>query len=84
MTVTTPWALARMTPYPLTDPTPVAEVRLDPVSQRAVYIGPGGRPIEAGKHGTNKQTSRSLATGGGDGKSPTSSDDTASTDYDSD
>ncbi|MEU9889735.1 putative ATP-grasp-modified RiPP [Sphaerisporangium sp. NPDC051011] len=73
-----------MTPYPLAETVPYTAVRLDPDSQQAVYVGPGGQPIEAGKHGTNKQTSRSLTTGGGDGQDPTPSDDTAATDYDSD
>jgi putative ATP-grasp target RiPP len=84
--MTTPWALDHLTPLPPADQTPVySVVRLNPDSQQAVYLDPAGRPIEAGKHGTNKETSKSLPTGGGDdGSKPQSSDDTVQTDYSDD
>ncbi|TDE41309.1 putative ATP-grasp-modified RiPP [Nonomuraea mesophila] len=80
-----PWALDHAAPMPSADVEPYAAVGLDPVTQQAVYVGPAGETIEAGKHGTNKQTSKSLSTSGsGDGKTPQRSDDTVQTDYDTD
>ncbi|MFD8528435.1 putative ATP-grasp-modified RiPP [Streptosporangium canum] len=83
-----PWGLTRSAPFTSTAPAPAApyKVELDPVTQTGVYRDAmTGRLIEAGKHGTNKQTSRSQRTGGsGDGKGPQPSDQTTVTDYDND
>jgi hypothetical protein len=49
-----------------------------------VYVGPGGEPIKAGKHGTNKATKKSERTGGGDGKNPQPTDQVEVQDYDDD
>ncbi|WP_067171252.1 putative ATP-grasp-modified RiPP [Microtetraspora niveoalba] len=83
MNTGTPWALGRMVPQ-ATSFLPHTSVHLDPDTQQGVYVGPGGTPIEAGKHGTNRQTAGCLATGGSDGNAPAPADDTASTDYDKD
>lgn len=79
-----PWGLSRMSPVPSAAPASYGAVHLDPVTQQAVYVGPGGKPIEAGKHGTNKQTSKAQKTGGGDGKDPTPPDETTVIDFDDD
>jgi putative ATP-grasp target RiPP len=79
-----PWGLTRMTPLPPASPFLYASIHLDPVSQQAVYVGPGGEPIKAGKHGTNKATKKKEKTGGGDGKDPQPADQTEVQDYDDD
>lgn len=79
-----PWGLSRMSPIPPAAAVSYSAVRLDPVTQQAVYVGSDGKPIEAGKHGTNKQTSKTQKTGGGDGQNPRPPDETTVTDYDND
>ncbi|MEU4223595.1 putative ATP-grasp-modified RiPP [Nonomuraea sp. NPDC026600] len=80
-----PWGLTRLSPLPAASPAFYESVHLDPRSQRAVYVGPGGQPIEAGKHGTNKETKKKEKTGSrGDGKDPTPPDEVEVTDYDND
>lgn len=81
MNGTVPWGLTQAVPLPPPEADPHILVGLCPHTQQGVYVGPGGEPIQAGKHGTNRQTSGCLATGGGDGKDPRPADDTASTDY---
>ncbi|MEV5407981.1 putative ATP-grasp-modified RiPP [Thermopolyspora sp. NPDC052614] len=76
-----PWGLTRMRPLGPPVEAAYTEVRLDPSTQRGVYIGHDGRPIEAGKHGTSKEQKRSQHTGGGDGNSPTPPDDTEIIEY---
>lgn len=76
-----PWGLTQAVPFPRVEAASHTLVGLAPDTQQGVYVGPGGAPIEAGKHGTNQKTSGCLATGGGDGKDPQPADDTASTDY---
>ncbi|MGW4662143.1 putative ATP-grasp-modified RiPP [Streptosporangium sandarakinum] len=80
-----PWGLALSVPVLPADVVPY-RVELDPVTQAGVYRDAmTGQIIEAGKHGTNKQTSKSQTTGGaGDGKGPQPSDQTKVTDYDTD
>ncbi|MER6827556.1 putative ATP-grasp-modified RiPP [Streptosporangium sp. NPDC000563] len=83
-----PWGLTRSVPFALAEITLAVpyRVELDPVTQTGVHRDvTTGRLIEAGKHGTNKQTSRSQKTGGGgDGSAPQPSDQTTVTDYDTD
>ncbi|MFC7386295.1 putative ATP-grasp-modified RiPP [Sphaerisporangium rhizosphaerae] len=43
-----PWGLTRMSPLPPASSFSYSTVRLDPVSQQAVHVGPGGEPIKAG------------------------------------
>ncbi|MET8156739.1 putative ATP-grasp-modified RiPP [Sphaerisporangium sp. NPDC005289] len=80
-----PWGLTRSTPFASPTATPY-RVELDPATQTGVYRdATTGRLVEAGKHGTNKQTSKTERTGGsGDGRDPQPSDQTTVTDYDSD
>ncbi|MFG1879143.1 putative ATP-grasp-modified RiPP [Sphaerisporangium sp. NPDC049003] len=80
-----PWGLTRSAPF--TSPTAAPySVELDPVTQTGLYRDTTtGQVVEAGKHGTNKQTSKTQRTGGsGDGKDPQPSDQTTVTDYDND
>ncbi|MER5646037.1 putative ATP-grasp-modified RiPP [Streptosporangium sp. NPDC002524] len=83
-----PWGLTRSVPFASAEAVLAApyRVELDPVTQTAVHRDvTTGRIIEAGKHGTNKQTSKSQRTGGGgDGSAPQPSDQTTVTDYDAD
>ncbi|MEV6863759.1 putative ATP-grasp-modified RiPP [Streptosporangium subroseum] len=83
-----PWGLTRSAPFTSTAVTPVDPflVELDPTTQTGVYRdATTGQLIEAGKHGTNKQTSKTQKTGGGgDGKNPQPPDETPVTDYDTD
>jgi putative ATP-grasp target RiPP len=79
-----PWGLSRMAPLSPASPASYRTVHLDPVTQQAVYVGQDGQPIEAGRHGTNKQTSKAQTTGGSDGQTPTPPDETTVTDYDND
>lgn len=69
-----PWGLTRLASFASAEVTPAApyKVELDPATQIGVYRDAmTGRLIEAGKHGTNKQTSKAVKTGGGgDGQSP--------------
>ncbi|GAA2873092.1 hypothetical protein GCM10010517_33590 [Streptosporangium fragile] len=80
-----PWGLTRLAPFIPSAVPSVApfRVELDPVTQTGVYRdATTGRLIEAGKHGTNKQTSKTEKTGGGgDGQRPQPSDQTTVTDY---
>lgn len=68
---------------PLGPPVEVGyvEIRLDPRTQRSVRIDRDGNPVEAGKHGTNREQKRSQQTGGGDGNSPQPPDDTLIIEY---
>ncbi|MEV7011704.1 putative ATP-grasp-modified RiPP [Streptosporangium sp. NPDC051022] len=81
-----PWGLTQTQPFPA--PAPAAagvRVELDPATQMGVYRDTTGQIIEAGKHGTNKQTSKKEKTrGGGDGSAPSGSDEVTVTDYSSD
>jgi putative ATP-grasp target RiPP len=71
-----PWGLSRLSPLPAGSPASYSSVHLDPRSQQAVYTGPGGQPIESGRHGTNKETKKKETTGSrGDGKDPSSPDE---------
>ncbi|MEU4539001.1 putative ATP-grasp-modified RiPP [Streptosporangium sp. NPDC023825] len=83
-----PWGLMRAVLFASAEAAPAAlyGVELDPITQTGVRRdATTGRIIEAGKHGTNKQTSRSQRTGGGgDGSAPQPSDQTTVTDYDAD
>ncbi|MBT2228980.1 putative ATP-grasp-modified RiPP [Nonomuraea sp. NEAU-A123] len=79
-----PWGLTRLSPLAPASPLSYTAVHLDPVSQQAIYIGPGGDPIEAGRHGTNKETKKKEKTGGGDGENPATPDETEIPDYDND
>ncbi|MEU4836013.1 putative ATP-grasp-modified RiPP [Streptosporangium sp. NPDC023615] len=83
-----PWGLARSVPFAPEKAALSApyRVELDPVTQTGVYRdATTGHLIEAGKHGTNKQTSKSQRTGGGgDGSAPQPPDQTTVTDYDTD
>ncbi|GGL20907.1 hypothetical protein Sme01_23400 [Sphaerisporangium melleum] len=80
-----PWGLTRTAPF-VSSPAPPYRVELDSVRQTGVYRdATTGRLIEAGKHGTSKQTSKTQRTGGsGDGRDPQPSDQTTVTDYDND
>ncbi|WP_214411937.1 putative ATP-grasp-modified RiPP [Sphaerisporangium fuscum] len=81
-----PWGLTRVMPLPLLAEAPYRpyRVELDPVTQTGIYRDTEtGDIIEAGKHGTNKQTSKSTATTGQDGANPTSDSDSVM-DYDND
>ncbi|GAA3089627.1 putative ATP-grasp-modified RiPP [Streptosporangium carneum] len=80
-----PWGLTRLVPFVIGESAPYS-VELDPVTQTGVHRDTtSGQLIEAGKHGTNKQTSKTQRTGGGgDGQSPPPSDQTTVTDYDND
>ncbi len=80
-----PWGLTRSAPFASPTAAPY-RVELDPVTQTGLYRDAmTGRLVEAGKHGTNKQTSKTQRTGGsGDGKDPQPSDQTTVTDYDND
>jgi putative ATP-grasp target RiPP len=62
-----------------------ARVVLDPSTQMARYFDSVGRPVELGKHGTNKAKATASMSGGGDGKGPApqTRDDTT-TDYEPD
>jgi putative ATP-grasp target RiPP len=83
--MTRPWGLTRLSPLTPAPPVSYTSVYLDPRSQQAVYVGPEGQPIEAGRHGTNKETKRKETTGSkGDGKAPQSPDEVEVTDYDND
>lgn len=79
-----PWGLTRSAPFAPTGAPPVApfRVELDPVSQTGIYRDvTSGQIIEAGKHGTNKQTSMPTATSGGDGAKDGGKDNDSSIDY---
>ncbi|WP_424536291.1 putative ATP-grasp-modified RiPP [Sphaerisporangium viridialbum] len=81
-----PWGLTRVAPFPpvVGVPNRTYRVELDPDTQTGIYRDTvNGDVIEAGKHGTNKQTSKSTATTGQDGANPTSDSDSV-TDYDND
>ena len=79
-----PWGLTRLSPLAPASPLSYTAVHLDPVSQQAIYLGLEGEPIEAGRHGTNKETKKKEKTGGGDGKNPSTPDETEILDYDND
>ncbi|MEU0516939.1 putative ATP-grasp-modified RiPP [Streptosporangium sp. NPDC006007] len=83
-----PWGLTRSAPFPPAAATPVNpfSVELDPDTQIGIYRDEKtGQIIEAGKHGTNRETSKRETTGrGGDGKSPQDSDEITITDYSDD
>jgi putative ATP-grasp target RiPP len=83
-----PWGLTRSAPFAPAVVTAVApfRVELDPTTQTGVYRDTTtGQLIEAGKHGTNKETNKTEKTGGGgDGQNPQPPDETPVTDYDND
>lgn len=80
-----PWGLTRSVSFTALAVAPCT-AELDPVTQTGLYRdATTGHLVEAGKHGTNKQTSKTQRTGGsGDGKDPQPSDQSTVTDYDSD
>ncbi|MEV4098287.1 putative ATP-grasp-modified RiPP [Streptosporangium saharense] len=86
--ISRPWGLSRSRPFPAFDPAaaPVTfRVDLDPVTQTGVYRDrESGQIIEAGKHGTNKETVNKLKTSGGDGSKDGGSDVVSTPDYDTD
>ncbi|WP_133739637.1 putative ATP-grasp-modified RiPP [Actinorugispora endophytica] len=80
-----PWGLSRMAPYPASAPRPYSRVELDPQSQTGRYFDPSGRPLEAGKHGTNAEVQSPYETPvGGDGEGPQGTQTDTSTDWVSD
>ncbi|MEV8633861.1 putative ATP-grasp-modified RiPP [Streptosporangium sp. NPDC051023] len=80
---TPPWGLTRSRPFPAPAPASFGAVRveLDPVTQTGVYRDIAGQIIEAGAHGTNKETNDPTATSGGDGAKDGGGDTDAVTDY---
>ncbi|MEU8247022.1 putative ATP-grasp-modified RiPP [Nonomuraea sp. NPDC048916] len=48
----------------------VPYVELDPVTQTSRYFAPSGQPIEAGRHGTDKETNKNTTTSGSDSARP--------------
>ncbi|MER6948528.1 putative ATP-grasp-modified RiPP [Nonomuraea sp. NPDC000554] len=52
-----PWGMTRLSPFPRDADTGVPyRVELDPVTQTGVHLDLAtGRPLDAGRHGTNKQ-----------------------------
>lgn len=81
----TPWGWTRMTARLPEAPRRYDRVTLDPVTQTGRYLDERGQVIDMGKHGTNRQTSTSTKSGGGDGNSPqVQAVDDSTTDYESD
>lgn len=80
----TPWGLTRMTArLPLS--IPKGRAVLDPATQTSLFITEDGQVIELGKHGTNKSTSTTSYSGGGDGTDPQPQvADDSTTDYEQD
>ncbi|MEU8251041.1 putative ATP-grasp-modified RiPP [Nonomuraea sp. NPDC048916] len=78
-----PWGVTRVTAFDPSAPVDVPHVELDPVSQTGRYFDPAGRPIEAGRHGSGKVTSRPTKTAASDGQKRTRDDD-STLDYSSD
>ncbi|MUL41586.1 putative ATP-grasp-modified RiPP [Streptomonospora sp. PA3] len=77
-----PWGLGRMAPYPPSEPLPYAHAELDPHTQTGRYFDASGRPLEAGKHGTNvSQQTQSQTPVGGDGSGPGATRTDTTTDY---
>jgi len=78
-----PWGSTRVTAFDPSARTGIPHVELDAETQMGRYFDPAGQPIQAGKHGTNRETNKPTTTSGPDGKQP--SKDTDNTiDYASD
>ncbi len=75
-----PWALSRVSEIPDTVQLGYTSVDIDPATQTARYWDAHGmlvEPIEAGKHGSIRNTSKATATGGdGSGRNPRTDNDT--------
>lgn len=80
-----PWGLTLMAPYPPSVPRPYARVELDADTQTGCYRDPSGRPLQAGKHGSNAEVQSPYETPiGGDGNGPQGTKTDTSTDWVSD
>lgn len=81
-----PWGAKRAKSFITVAGTAYSGLKLDPDTQMTLYLDESGHPLDMGKHGTNRATNHSQATGSSpDGGSPgSSSDDASVTDYDQD
>lgn len=83
MTEALPWGLTHLSPFPSSPGPHYTLTGLNPETQQAIYVGPEGQPIKAGKHGTNKET-KTVQKTGGDGANPRPSDEITMIDYSDD
>ncbi|GGO74424.1 hypothetical protein GCM10012289_47040 [Nonomuraea cavernae] len=65
-----PWGVTRVTAFNPSARVEVPRVELDPVTQTGRYFDPSGQPIEAGRHGTNKETNKNTTTSCSDSTRP--------------
>jgi putative ATP-grasp target RiPP len=87
MTVATqrrPWGTSRVTAFDPSASVEVPHVELDPETQTGRYLDPAGQRIEAGKHGTNRETTKNTQTSQPDGSTPGKGDSDSATDYSDD
>ena len=62
LTLTSPWGIRRLAPYPTTVKLPFTTVTIDPATQTGLFRDHLGQVVEMGKHGTSSGTETSTST----------------------
>ena len=79
-----PWGLSRMRPYPEVIEVPYSSAVLDPETQTGLYFDAAGRLVEMKHKKTNRATEQKTRVSKGDGRSPSTYDNDATQDSETD